>query len=266
VFFDAEERAVRVSIIEVNNVFTLASVPGLETNERYRGRDQNLYIKPHIAGGSSNIDFVNGAICIDGFLNIGDEAMYHTDEFELPGGSTVLRYFTQGRPYGNGTIVNVAQTNASDPTKYDVTIVDPTALSTLGAERAIFGVEVLNGSVEVGDKTSLVVQGDAPVSPGASNGTIFINGTAQEGAGVTAVEITSISGLGAPDASAIVQSLDAGGSLDSNGTITSGVIPIPNRHLAQVGDQGFLATVTIGSGTANFMQIAREGFTRFVQS
>lgn len=263
VFFDREERAVRVSITQVNNVFTLSSSPGTEGDERYRGIDQNQYTKPPTGGGSSNPDFVDGAICIDGFLNIGDEAMYHTDDFELPGGNLVVRYFTQGRPYGNGTIVNVEQTNPSDPTLYDVTIVDPSALASLGDSRAILGVEVLNGSVEIGNKTTLAVQGDAPVSPGASDGTIFINGTASDAAGVIPVEITSISGISGGSATAVVQALDAEGV--ATGTLTSGVIPIPNRHLAQVGDQGFLASLVIGSGTSNFVQIAREGFVRFVQ-
>jgi hypothetical protein len=187
VFFDSEERAVRVTITEVNNIFTLSSAAGTEEDERYRGEDQNLYEKPNGAGSSANLDFKEGAICIDGFLNIGDEAMYHTDDFELPGGNTVLRYFTQGRPFGNGTIVEVARVNADDSTKYDVTIVDPTTLATLGEERAIFGVEVLNGMVSIEDKTTLAVQGDGPVSPGASNGTIFINGTVSDAAGVTPV-------------------------------------------------------------------------------
>jgi hypothetical protein len=126
-FTGDDERAVRVTINEVNNVFTLDSTTGTQEDERYRGIDENSYTKPPRALDSSNKDFSEGAICIDGFLNIDDEALYHADEFELPNGNTVLRYFTQGRPFGNGTIVEVERANGDN---YDVTIVDPTAESS----------------------------------------------------------------------------------------------------------------------------------------
>lgn len=273
-FFDSEKRAVRVTITDVNNVFTLSSLPGTETDERYRGIDQHLYYKPPFGFGSSNPDFAIGAICIDGFLNIGDEAIYHTDEFELPGGNRVLRYFTQGRPFGNGTIVQVQQTNALDPTKYDVTIIDPTTLATLGEERAILGVEVLNGSVAIGDRTTMAAQGDAPISPGASNGTIFINGTVQDAAGVTPVEIIAVtSNLG--QATARVTCHELGINPDGTFSIASGelffnCVPIPFPELAASGDRGFLTTPTAtpsgGFGQTNavtFVQIVRPGLRRF---
>lgn len=271
VFFDGEQRAVRVTITEVNNVFTLSSIAGTEEDERYRGIDQHKYIKPPTNGGA--VDFQDGAICIDGFLNIGDEAMYHTDEFEIPGGNTVLRYFTQGRPFGNGTIVSVERTNASDSSKYDVTIIDPTAESTLGNERAIFGVEVLNGSVQIGDRTTLAVQGDAPVTPGASDGSIFINGTTAAGAGVTPVEIISVSNAATDQALVTCKTLGIG--TDGTYSIASGelffnVIPIPFRELAASGDRGFLASVVStpsgGFGKTapvNFVEIVRPAYRRF---
>jgi hypothetical protein len=273
-FFDSEQRAVRVTITDVVNIFTLSSSPGTETDERYRGRDQKLYYKPPFGFGSSNLDFSEGAICIDGFLNVGDQAIYHTDEFELPGGNTVLRYFTQGRPFGNGTIVQVQQVHALDPTKYDVTIFDPSTLATLGTERAILGVEVLNGSVAIGDRTTLAVQGDAPVSPGASNGTIFINGTVQSAAGVTPVEIIAVTtNIGQATARVTCRQL----GLNANGTfsIASGqlfgdCVPIPFPELAASGDRGFLTTPTStpsgGFGqtaTINFVEIVRPALRRF---
>ena len=272
-FFDREERAVRVTITEVNNVFTLSSLPGTEEDERYRGIDQNLYTKPSTNGGSSNPDFSQGAICIDGFLNIGDEAMYHTDDFELPGGNTILRYFTQGRPFGNGTIVTVEQVNPSDSSLYDVTIVDPTTLATLGEERAIFGVEVLNGSVALADKTTLAVQGDAPVSPGASNGTIFINGTVTDAAGVTPVEIISVTNPGTEQALTVCKQLglDSGGSYSiGSGELFTNVVPIPFRQFAASGDRGFLTTpIATPSGgfgrtaAVNFVEIVRPAYRNF---
>lgn len=273
VFFDDEKRAVRVTIIEVNNVFTLSSTPGEEGDERYRGIDQHLYSKPPTAGGSINLDFVQGAICIDGFLNIGDQALYHTDEFEIPGGNTVLRYFTQGRAFGNGTIVTVQQTNAEDPTKYDVTIVDPTALDTIGEERAIFGLEVLNGSVQIGDRTTLAVQGNAPVSPGASDGTIFINGTTQAGAGVTPVEIIAVINPGQGVARALCKELglNADGTFSiASGQLYPNCVPIPFPELAASGDRGFLTTPSTTPsggfgqvGPVNFVEIVRPGLRRF---
>lgn len=267
-FLDGEERAVRVTITEVNNLFTLASLGSTPEDERYRGEDQNLYEKPP-SFSSPQLDFQQGAICIDGFLNIGDEALYHTDEFELPGGNTVLRYFTQGRPFGNGTIVTVAQDSVLETGKYDVTIVDPTTLSTLGVERAIGAVEVLNGSVSVGDKTTLAVQGDAPVSPGPSNDTIFINGTIQDAAGVTPVAITVVSDEGLVSALATCRELDHQGNVVTSGQIFTNVVPLPFRQLASSGDKGFLATVTVPSGSlggqasVSFIHITKPPFYRY---
>ena len=270
IFFDKEERAVRVTIIEANNIFTLADPPGSETQERYRGRDQHGYIKPAYGAGSFNLDFSEGGICIDGFLNIGDEALYHSDEFELPDGKIILRYFTQGRPFGNGTIVKVVQVNPDDSSKYDVTIVDPTTLATLGDERAILGLSVLNGSVNLNDNTTLAVQGDAPVSPGASNDTVFINGTTQAAvAGVTPVEIISMLHQGLSTAVAQCRPLDYNGVMISSGTLYVDVIPIPFRQMATSGDRGFLASVTVPSGdfgvtaSVNFIEIVKPAFFRY---
>jgi len=268
IFFDGEQRALRVTITTVNNIFTLSSVAGTEKDERYRGIDINGYTKPSAAGSSSNIDFSEGAICIDGFLNINDKAMYHTDELELPGGNVVLRYFTQGRPFGNGTIVTIARFN-TDPSKYDVTISDPTTLATLGVERAIFAVDVLSGSVSIGDRTTLSVQGDAPISPGASNGTIFIAGTTTSAAGVTPVEITIVSNQGLSTARATCREIDYNGVLVTSGTLFTNVVPIPFSQFAASGDRGYLATATVPSGTqggtasVNFIQIVKPAFFRY---
>jgi len=267
VFFEREERAVRVTIIEVNNIFTLSSSAGTERDERYRGRDQNQYTKPPRGNSSSNLDLKEGAICIDGFLNISDEALYHTDEFELPGGNTVLRYFTQGRPFGNGTIVTVARVNPVEATKFDVTIVDPTTLATLGEERAIFAVEVLNGSVTLDDKTTLAVQGDGPVSPGASNGTIFINGTAQDVTGITPVEIVSVTQQGSEFALTVCKELglDANGEYSiASGEMFTNVVPIPFRQMASSGDRGFLIT-PLASPSGGFGRTSAVSYIEIVK-
>lgn len=267
-FFDEERRAVRVTITEVNNVFTLSSSPGSTEEERYRGRDRQQYIKPPVGAGSTNKDFTDGAICIDGFLNIDDDAIYHTDEFELPNGNLIFRYMTQGRPFANGTIVQVERTNPTNSSNYDVTIVDPTS----GLGRAIFDVPVLNGTVTIGQKTTLAAQGNAEVRPGLGSNGIYLNPTSNAGVGVVPVEIISLSNRGSTSATAIAQVLNISGLLETAGQTYSGVIPFPYRQFAQVGDQGFLGeniTVPVVGGAstsgATFMMIIRQAFTRFTQ-
>lgn len=262
-FFDTEQRASRVTITEVNNVFTLSN--NVTGQERYRGIDQNHYIKPHIGLDSSNPDFTLGAICIDGFLNVGDQAIYHTDQFEIPGGNIVNRYFSQGRPFSNGTVVQVQQQNAIDPTKYDVTIVDGTSAQT----RAIKGVQVLNGTVSIGDRTNLSAAGNATIVPGSATDNIYINGTVTAGAGVSPVQIISVSNQGSVSARAICRLLDNNGNLSASGTLYTGVVPIPFPQFAASGDKGFLATASVPSGilgistSVSFIEIVKPGFFRY---
>lgn len=270
IFADSEQRAVRCTIIEVNNIQSIGSGPSTDL-ERYRGKDVNNYVKPPYNLGSPALDFTEGAICIDGFLNVGDQAMYHTDEFLVPGGSLITRYFTQGRPFANGVVVQVEQNNSGDPTKYDVTIVDPTT----GTPRAVFGVEVLNGSVSIGDRTTLVAAGNSPVVPGEAGGQLYINGTVTAGAGVTPVEIISVKNQGQANALAVCKGITLSSFYESNGTmIPSGntftnVLPIPYPQFAASGDRGFLATVTMPSGgfgktqIVNVIEIVRPAFNKF---
>lgn len=268
IFFDDEKRAVKVTITEVNNVFTLSSTPGNFELERYRGLDSQLYEKPP-SFGSTNKDFSEGALCIDGFLNIGDEALYHTDDLELPTGNVIFRYFTGGRSFGNGTIVEVQRTGSTNSSAYDVTIVDPTA-SDNGIERALFDVEVLNGTVSVGEKTTLAVQGDAPVAPGQDNASkVFIIGTSSAGAGVIPVEVVEVSGIGTSSAIALCREIDFDGDvLQNSGVLYPETIPIPFRELAASGDRGFLVQATVpnlfgGTSARNFVEIVKPGFFKF---
>lgn len=263
IFTDNEKRAVRATITEVNNVFDL-STPGVAQEERYFGVDRQLYTKPPKFS-SSDPDFTEGAICIDGFLNIGDSAIYHNDEFELPGSRIVFRYFSQGRKFGNGTIVQVERTNGNN---YDVTIVDPTALAR-GYRRAVINVPLLNGSINVGDKTTLAVQGDGPVKPGNSVVGLYLNPTASDSAGVKPYEIIAVSGQGTISALAVCKPLDVNGVVIMSGITVGSVIPIPYRQFATSGDRGFLSQVLVtdqttgGTSRANFIQIAKPSFVRF---
>lgn len=260
-FTTREERAVRVTITEVNDIFTLSS--SNNTGERYRGIDRHGYTKPYRNVSSSDIDQKRGALCIDGFLNIDDSAIYHTDQFELPGGTTIFRYFTGGRPFGNGTIVTVEQASVTTPGTYDVTIFDSN-----GMDRAILGVPVLNGSVNIGDRTVLSVRGDGDVTPGFNAGGVYIQGTSF-GAGVVPAEIISVSNQGTTSATAICQELNSNGSLATGGETYSGVIPLPYRQFATSGDRGFLASAIVpdastGSGvTTNFIEIVKPAFIRY---
>jgi len=262
IFFDSEQNAVRVTITEVNNIFSLSSIPGTEVDERYRGIDQHAYVKPPLALSSSNIDFREGAICIDGFLNIDDKAVYHTDNFQLPDGNTILRYFTQGRPFANGTIVQIERVNPSNTANYDVTFVGGTG------SRAIFNLPVLNGTVQVGAKTTLAAQGNAKVTPGDTIGTIYLNGTASSAAGVVPVEITAVANQGSPLAKAICRPLDHNGQVVTSGTLYADVVPIPYPQFAASGDRGFLAQAIVPSGmgglaTVNFIEIVRPAMQNF---
>jgi hypothetical protein len=268
IWFDGEQSAVRVTISEVNNIFTLSSIPGTAVDERYRGIDQHQYLKPPLALSSSNIDFREGAICIDGFLNINDKAVYHTDNFQLPNGNRILRYFTQGRPFANGTIVQIERVNPINDANYDVTIVGGTG------SRAIFDLPILNGTVAIGDKTTLAAQGNAKITPGNSDGTIYLNGTTgTAAAGVTPVEIVSMTNQGSPNALAVCQELGIGS--DGHYSIASGatyfnVVPIPFREMAASGDRGFLTTPdSVPSGgfgqtaTISFVEIITTALRRF---
>lgn len=239
--FGEKKAAVKVDITEVNDVFTLdyASNPSSgPVEERYRGTTQTGgYEKPPTYSGDE--DFVSGAICVDGFLNHGDEALYHVDEFEYDtnlGTRKVYRYFTGGRPFGNGSIVNVKQANTSDPTKYDVTLDG-------GLARAIIGVGVLGGgSVSVGDTTTLVTNSDSKIKPGNAASGLYIQSSA---GGSIPVEVISITSPGTSGAFAYVRKINSFLQPDGSQSLSSGT-PFPFPSHARVGDQGLLAITSDG--------------------
>ncbi len=147
-FLKHRKESCKVVITEVNQVFTIGYCvnPLLgPVQERYRGRARGGAgaLRPDVVTFSSNPDFQidGGAICVDGFLNVGDEAIYHNDEFDLPGGRVVFRYFTAGRPLGNATVVTVVQVNAGDNSSYDVELLS----NSTPTNRAICGVPLLEG-------------------------------------------------------------------------------------------------------------------------
>ena len=247
--FGEKKTAVKVTITQVNDIFTMvyASNPSSgPIEERYRGTTETGdYEKPPTYAGDE--DFVTGAICVDGFLNHGDEALYHMDEFEYDSGvgsRVVYRYFTAGRAFGNGSIVNIVQVNADDSTKYDV-VLDG------GLSRAIIGAGVLGGgSASIGDTTTLVTNSDANVKPGNAASGLFIQASA--GASVP-VEIISIDNPGTSGAFAYARKINSYLQPDNSQALTSG-IPFPFPSHARVGDQGLLASTADGK---NAIFIAR---------
>lgn len=247
--FGEKKTALKVIISQVNDVFTIdyaANPSSGPVEERYRGRTETGdYEKPPTYSGDE--DFVSGAICVDGFLNHGDEALYHADEYEYDsslGTRKVYRYFTGGRAFGNGSIVTVKQANAIVPTNFDVILDGSLA-------RAIVNVGVLGGgSTSVDDTTTLVINSDAKVKPGNAASGLFIQTSA--GSSVP-VEIISIDNPGTSGAFAYARKINSYLQPDNSQSLTSGT-PFPFPSHARVGDQGLLATTSNGT---NAIYIAR---------
>jgi hypothetical protein len=189
--------------------------------------------------GSNNPDFKVGAgggsICVDGFLNIGDEALYHVNEFKLPGQRReIQRYWTGGRPFANGTVVFVSGIGSSSST-FDVAIQGTIPL------RRLVDVPLLNGAVNVGANTTLVTRAGTTdpflARPGSSLNIdgVFLN---PGGNSSVPVEIVSITDPGTSGALVTVQALTDNGDRNTAASLTGSVVPIPNPEFVIVGDQG----------------------------
>lgn len=275
-FIKNKKEAVKVTITEVNQVFTIgfcttpASGP---VQERYRGKTRGGTgaIRPDVFTFSSNPDFQidGGAICVDGFLNIGDEAIYHNDEFDLPNGRIVLRYFTGGRPLGNATVVEVVQANPNNSDTFDVEIVS----NALPAGRAICNLSPLvEGSlVSVGGRMSLAGAADASVKPGNATNGLFLQSTS---AGVVPIIITDVLNQGTTSALATANELNSEGEIAVGGRTFSDCLVIPFRQFTVVGDKGILISTSAPNASVvpedpatlpiNFVLIPRQSFIRFV--
>lgn len=265
------ETTVRVTIDTVNNALTFFLIPDPGTQERYRGQSTQQYNTPPIIPGSMDPDFeaTGGAICIDGFLNIGDEAIYHVNEFRLPGGRReIQRYFTGGRSFSNGTVVFVSGVGSSSDV-FDV------AIESTNPLRRLVDVPLLNGAVAVGDFTTLASQankgtprvlerpGSTLVTPG-----IFLN---PGGNSSLPVQVIAVTDPGTSGAIVSVQRLTDTGDLDSNAEITTGVRPIPHPEFVITGDKGvFLSATVLDTGSTpgatevgNYFMSNRQSFVKF---
>jgi len=225
----------QVEITDVYDVFTIAYAgnPAL-------GPVQETY----------EADGTARTFCIDGFLNVGDEALYHVNTYYYDhpifgAGSFTDKYFSGGRAFGNATVVKVQQVNTSDPTTYDVILAG-------SEQRALLGVPVLGAGTVTPDSSGILsVADNSTVKPGQSNAGVFIY--AQSEGGIP-VEIESLTAGGTPNALAQVRRLR--GDLEPDvpipannhpGSDLETAVPFPFRAHARVGDQGLLATATDGT-------------------
>lgn len=266
----------RATINEVNFALTFSNIPDPGTQERYRGETAQQYIVPAKVPGSTDPDFEvgvgrGGAICVDGFLNIGDEALYHVNEFRLPGQRReIQRYWTGGRSFSNGTVVFVSGIGSSSNV-FDVAIHDTNPL------RRLVDVPLLNGAVNVGELTTLAAQANQGTPrvlerPGFDLATpgIFLN---PGGNSSTPVQVISVANVGTSGALVSVQALLDNGDVDKNAAVRTDVVPFPNREFVIVGDKGVLMTAAVldtdsgpGTGTEQvglFFLSNRQNFLRF---
>jgi hypothetical protein len=231
---DDSKSVKQVEITEVHDVFTIsyASNPS-------EGPVQETY----------KAEETSRTFCIDGFLNVGDDALYHVNTYYynhpiFGNGRFTDKYYSGGRSFGNATIITVEQINGSDASTYDVILA--------GLEsRAIIGVPpVGEGNVTPGVSGILSVADNATVKPGQSTNGIFIY--AQSEGGIP-VQIESITNAGTPNAVAQVRRIRSDlqpnvyppESVLADSPLESAV-PFPFRAHARVGDQGLLAAATDG--------------------
>jgi hypothetical protein len=266
----------RATISEVNFALTFTNIPEPGSQERYRGETQQEYTVPAKSPGSTDPDFDpdvgrGGAICVDGFLNIGDEALYHVNEFKLPGGRReIQRYWTGGRPFSNGTVVFVSGIGTSSSV-FDVAIQDTNPL------RRLVDVPLLNGAVNVGELTTLASQANNSTprvlerpdltltTPG-----VFLN---PGGNSSTPVQVISVDNVGTSGALVSVKNLLDNGDVDQNAVTETDIVPVPNPEFVIVGDKGILMNAAVldtdsspGTGTeqvGKFFLSNRQNFIRF---
>ena len=266
----------RATITEDNFALTFSNTPAAGTQERYRGETQQDYTVPAKIPGSIDPDFISavgqgGAICVDGFLNLGDEALYHVNEFKLPGGRReIQRYWTGGRPFANGTVVFVSGVGSSSS-------VFSVAIEGTDPLRRLVDVPLLNGAVNVGERTTLVTRagGTNPFlsRPGSS---LVVDGVFLNPGGNSSVpvQVVSVVNVGTSGALVSVQPLTDNGDVNTAATITGSVVPLPHPEFVIVGDKGqfvssaVLATSPTTPGTGeqtvgSFFMSNRQNFIKF---
>lgn len=265
----------RATISEVNFALTFTNTPDAGSQERYRGETEQDYTVPAAIPGSIDPDFDpdegrGGAICVDGFFNIGDEGLYHVNEFRLPGARReIKRYWTGGRPFANGTVVIVSGIGSSSDV-FEVAIEGTDPL------RRLVDVPLLNGAVNVGERTTLVARAgdtDPFLATGSSlvKDGVFLN---PGGNSSVPVQVISLTDAGTSGAIASVQPLNDIGDVDTAADVTGSVVPLPNAEFVIVGDKGqFVSSAVLntspstpGNGeqvVGKFFMSNRQHFIKF---
>lgn len=259
-----------VTINEVNNAIAFGLPnPTPFTQERYRGASRQGQTNPVANQFSNDPDFREGAICLDGFLNLGDSAVYVVERYltrRTTFGTpivTYVRYFEGGRPFANGTIVEVTSAGAT-PATFVLAIENTNPL------RKLVDIPILNGAINIGDKSVVVAEGAAGVhrALGRTGATLIPSGIFVQGAASSTqpAEVIAVTSGGSTDARVNVQILDVNGV--AAGNTFGGVIPMPIPEFVQVGDRGYFTSVAVPSGSqeafAQFFFGNRERFIRFV--
>lgn len=254
----------KVTITSVNNVLTLSSIPDLDSRERYRGSSARGIINPPVNNFTSTLDFKDGAICEDGFLNIGDEAIYIVEEIlTTRNGSPVrdtLRYFQGGRPFGNGTIVSVHSAGSTSGS-FNL-LIDNT-----NPVRLLANVEVLNGTVDIGSRSTVVAEGNVQrylgrTEPDLSIPGVYVNGVSSSRGRCV---VTSVTNQGTGSATLTVKLLDVDGN--PTGDFITDVVPAPYPEFILVGDIGLFVNTQVAAGAIQVSQklffSSRENFIAF---
>lgn len=262
------ETITRATINEVNNALTFANTPAAGTQERYRGETAQEYIVPAKIPGSLDPDFnpnfgQGGAICVDGFLNIGDEALYHVNEFRLPGQRReIQRYWTGGRPFANGTVVVVSGIGSTSDV-FDVAIEGTNPL------RRLVDVPLLNGAVSVNERTTLVTRaGNTNPFLSRPGSSLTIDGVFLNPGGNSSipVQVISMSNPGTSGALATVRPLNDRGDVDTAAEVTGSVVPLPNPEFVIVGDKGQFVSAAVLSTTGSNPGDGEETVGKFFMS
>jgi hypothetical protein len=148
-----------VVITVVNNAIAFGLPdPDPFTQERYRGETAKGKTNPVPDPFSNELDRRDGAICVDGFLNLGDEAVYVIERILTritdfgQGRVEYIRYFSGGRPFANGTIVEVIE-EGGVPGTFTV------AIDGTNPRRKLVDLPMLNGAINIGERTTVVAEG-----------------------------------------------------------------------------------------------------------
>jgi hypothetical protein len=250
----------RVTITEVNNLLNV-EVGGDDVEpERYFGKTQNGVEYPNRGRRNGNRLMTDGTECIDGFLNEGDDAVFHYEEEGQGTNAEVTFYFFTGGHAINARIANVTQENVSNPGNYDIEFLDEA--KTNGAKRIVQNVPPLNAGDAVDAGKNIVLATQKPqINPSfgnnlsIANGEIFIQTTSSSTV-LRPVQITALSNPGTSGCRATVQEVNIDGVLTAQGTVFSDVVPQPFPHMAAVGMKGIYFTQSVPSGFDSVTRIS----------